>query len=85
MGMGSYDAVVARLIAIPRYRRAFRLTFKNEGITIDTTAKAIATYERTLLSGNSPFDRFITGNNHAITEAQKRGWLLFSPTRTLRG
>src|SRR5260370_18214723 len=77
MGMGSYDAVVERLVAIPQYRRAFRLAFKNEGITIDTIAKAIATYERTLLFGNSPFDRFITGNNDAITEAQKRGWLLF--------
>jgi cytochrome c peroxidase len=77
MGMGSYDAVVARLVAIPQYRMAFRLAFKNDGITIDTIAKAIATYERTLLSGNSPFDRFITGNNDAITEAQKRGWLLF--------
>jgi cytochrome c peroxidase len=77
MAMGSYDAVVARLVAIPQYRRAFRLAFKSEGITIDTIAKAIATYERTQLSGNSPFDRFITGNNNAITEAQKRGWLLF--------
>ena len=78
MGMGSYDAVVARLVAIPQYRTAFRLAFKNEGITIETIAKAIATYERTQLSGNSPFDRFIAGNNTAIAEAQKRGWLLFN-------
>ena len=77
MGMGSDDAVVARLVAIPQYRRAFRLAFKKEGITIDTIAKAIATYERTRLSGNSPFDRFITGNNNAIAEAQQRGWVLF--------
>jgi cytochrome c peroxidase len=77
MGMGSYDAVVARLVAIPQYRRAFRLAFKNEGITIDTIAKAIATYERTQLSGNSSFDRFIGGNETAITDAQRRGWELF--------
>ena len=51
MGMGSYDAVVERLIGIPQYRRAFRLAFKNEGITIDTIAKAIATYERTHFPG----------------------------------
>jgi cytochrome c peroxidase len=48
-----------------------------EGITIDTIAKAIAAYERTLLSANSPFDGFITGNKRAITDAQLRGWELF--------
>jgi cytochrome c peroxidase len=44
---------------------------------MNTIAKAIAAYERTLLSGNSPFDRFITGNNAALTATQLRGWELF--------
>lgn len=77
MGMGSEKGLTNRLAAIPEYRRQFRVVFKSEGITIVTIAKAIAAYERTLLSGNSPFDRFITGNRNAISDAQKRGWELF--------
>jgi cytochrome c peroxidase len=76
MGM-AIDDVTSRLAAIPEYRRQFKQVFNSAGITIDTIAKAIAAYERTLLSGNSPFDRFITGNSNAITDAQKRGWELF--------
>jgi len=78
MGMGSYDLVVARVSAVPEYQKTFRRVFGKAGITIETIAKAIAAYERTQLSGNSQFDRFISGDNAAITEAQKRGWKLFS-------
>lgn len=77
MGMGSAEGLTKRLAAIPEYRRQFTQVFKSEGITIDTIAKAIAAYERTLLSANSPFDRFLAGNNTAISDAQKRGWQLF--------
>jgi cytochrome c peroxidase len=77
MGMGGDHAVVARISAVPEYRRRFKRVFRNEGITIDTIVKAIAAYERTQLSANSPFDRFISGDPNAITEAQKRGWDLF--------
>lgn len=77
MGMGNYDAVVERVVAIPEYRTKFQRIFRSEGITIETIVKAIAAYERTLLSGNSPFDRFVAGDQSAITEAQKRGFELF--------
>ena len=77
MGMGNNDAVVARVRSLPEYQKEFRRVFKGEGISIDTIAKAIAAYERTQLSGNSPFDRFISGDANAISEAQKRGWELF--------
>jgi cytochrome c peroxidase len=77
MGMGNYDSVVARVGAIREYRQRFQRAFRKEGITIETIVKAIAAYERTQLSGNSPFDRFIAGDQKAITEAQKRGWELF--------
>ncbi len=77
MGMGNNIAVVERVRGFPEYRKEFRRVFKREGITIDTIAKAIAAYERTQLSANSPFDRFISGDAKAITEAQKRGWELF--------
>lgn len=78
MGMGSYDLVVARVSSIAEYQKTFRRVFPRDGITIETIAKAIAAYERTQLSGNSQFDRFIGGDQAAITEAQKRGWKLFS-------
>ena len=78
MGMGSYDHVVARVSAIPEYQKTFRRVFGRAGITIDTIAKAIAAYERTQVSGNSQFDRFINGEETAISDAQKRGWKLFS-------
>jgi cytochrome c peroxidase len=77
MGMGGDDAVVTRITAIPEYRQRFRRVFRREGITIDTIVKAIAAYERTQLSANSPFDRFISGDAKAITPAQRRGWELF--------
>jgi cytochrome c peroxidase len=77
MDMGSAEELTKRLSAILEYRRQFTQVFKSQGITIDTIAKAIVTYERTLLSANSPFDRFLAGNNTAISDAQKRGWELF--------
>lgn len=77
MGMPSHEAVVTRVSAVPEYRRRFRQVFNREGITIDTISKAIAAFERTLLSGNSPFDRFVAGDANAITETQKLGWQLF--------
>jgi len=78
MGMGDDASVVSRLSAIPEYRKRFAQVFGKRGISIDTITKAIAAYERTLLSGNSAFDRFIAGDTTALTEAQKRGWKLFN-------
>jgi cytochrome c peroxidase len=77
MGMENYEAVVARVAAVPEYRQRFKKAFGSEGITIETIVRAIAAYERALVSNNSPFDRFISGNQRAITESQRRGWALF--------
>src|SRR5687768_4490038 len=76
MGMQDYDAVVARVASVPDYVQRFRRVF-NSVVTIENTAKAIAAYERTQLSGNSPFDRFIAGNANAMTPSQRAGWKLF--------
>ncbi len=77
MGMETEAALVARVASIPEYRELFGQVFGRQGITLNNIAKAIAAYERTLLSNDSPFDRFIAGNPNAVTEAQKRGWKLF--------
>jgi cytochrome c peroxidase len=77
MGMSDEATLVSRVSAIDEYRHSFRRVFPREGITIDTIANAIAAFERTLVSRNSPFDRFIAGDKNAISEIQKAGWELF--------
>lgn len=77
MGMATEAALVARLSSIDDYRQRFRRIFPRGGITLDNVAIAIAAYERTLLSKDSPFDRFMEGDRNAVTDNQKKGWELF--------
>ncbi len=77
MGLENESVLVARVSAIPEYREMFRRLFPREGVTLDTVARTIAAYERTLVSVNSPFDRFIRGDKKAISANQKAGWTLF--------
>jgi cytochrome c peroxidase len=76
MGNRSHDDVVARLQQIPEYTKQFREAF-NSGVTIGGVAKALAAFERTLVSADSPFDRFNAGDRDAMSEAAKRGMLTF--------
>ncbi len=59
------------------YKRAFEKAYPGEGINKQTIAKAIASYERTIVSNDSPFDRWIKGDKDAMTEQQVRGFRLF--------
>lgn len=60
------------------YQPAFRKAFGSTApISAENILKAIATFERTLVSQNSPFDRYMTGNEEAMTPAQVRGMELF--------
>jgi cytochrome c peroxidase len=77
MGTQMEAALVQRLGNVSAYRKSFRDAFPQRGITLETIAQAIAAFERTLISRNAPFDRFIQGNVNAITENQKKGWELF--------
>ncbi|MCV6588235.1 MAG: cytochrome-c peroxidase [Marinobacterium sp.] len=70
--------VVERLSKVPGYREWFARVFPGLGITSDNILKAIATYERTLVSGVAPFDRWIEGDENAISAAAKRGFTLFN-------
>jgi cytochrome c peroxidase len=72
------DELVAELRAIPQYGEVFEKAYPGEGISEKTIAKAIATYERTIVSGTAPFDRFLDGDESAISEEAKRGFLLFN-------
>lgn len=77
MGMSSHDMVIARIQQIPGYVQAFKKVFpKDKKPTIDNAAKAIAAYERTLITPNSPFDKYMKGNKKAMTPQQIRGMKL---------
>lgn len=75
MGMKSWDDVVARLKTIKGYRKAFDLAFgsDSETITKDNATKAIAAYERTLITPNSAYDKYVKGDADAMNEQQVRG------------
>lgn len=77
MGMPSHNALAEKISGIPEYKTAFQAVFGTEKITIDYIAMAIASFERTLISFNTPFDRFIAGNKEAISASAQRGWKLF--------
>jgi len=73
MGMKNWDEVVARLKSIEGYKKPFEQAFGTDIITKDAVTRAIAAYERTLITPNSPYDRYVTGDKSALTEQQVRG------------
>ena len=72
----SLDTMIQDLSKLDGYKEQFKKAFGTE-ITKDGVAKAIASFERTILSGNSPYDRYKAGDQTALNEAQKRGMTLF--------
>jgi cytochrome c peroxidase len=77
MGQPSLEAAVAQIAAIGAYQQAFRGVFGRPPNGSDLL-RAIASYERTQLSFDSPFDHFVAGDQHAIDDAAKHGWELFN-------
>jgi cytochrome c peroxidase len=76
MGMASHDVVVGMINKVPAYRQEFKKAFGDEKINIDRMIKAIAAYERTLITPDSPYDKFIAGDKKALNESAQRGWKL---------
>jgi cytochrome c peroxidase len=77
MGQPNLDAAVTKLGAIDEYNQAFQKVF-GRPLNGPDLLRAIAAYERTLVSFDSPFDHFIAGDQNAIDESAKRGWELFN-------
>jgi len=77
MGLSHEDAVT-RLKAIEGYVEQFKSVFGTEDLTIEDVGKAIASYERTILSGNSPVDQFRAGDSTALSSEAQRGLALFN-------
>jgi cytochrome c peroxidase len=77
MGMASHDAVVKTVRAVPEYLQDFKRVFGREPV-IDDVAAAIASFERTAVTGDSPFDRFVAGDTSALSASAQRGWGLWN-------
>ena len=73
----THMAVVKTLKSVAGYRALFTRVFGSDDITVDRVAKAIATFERTIQSGNAPYDRYKAGNQTAMTASQVRGMNVF--------
>ncbi len=73
------DSVVARLEAIPEYVALFAGAFpdKTPAISAEHVGQAIAAFERTLVATDSRFDRYVAGDQGALTQVEKRGLLMF--------
>lgn len=70
------DTMINDLNNISEYKEEFQKVF-GTGVSKDGVAKAIAAFERTVLSGNAPYDRFVAGDAGALSDSQKRGMELF--------
>ncbi len=72
------DSLVDELKKIPGYAALFNDAFPNSGLTEGNIAKALATYQRTVVSNKAPFDHWVDGREQAIDDAAKRGFDLFN-------
>ena len=77
MGYPNLDAAVAQIASVQEYQQAFQHVFGRPPNGPDLL-RAIASYERTQLSFDSPFDHFVAGDDNAIDASAKRGWELFN-------
>jgi cytochrome c peroxidase len=77
MGMTPED-IVAKLSSIKGYAPLFQSAFGDPQITMARIAQAIATFERTIVSGNSPFDRYAAGDKTALSKKAKAGFDFFN-------
>jgi cytochrome c peroxidase len=73
----AHEAVVGRIKKVPGYLPLFEKAFGSPEVDIDRVASAIATFERTIYSGNAPYDRYQDGDRSAMTAAQVRGQDVF--------
>ena len=77
MGVGDKTSeIVVKINALQGYKTQFQRVFQSDA-TADNMMKAIAAYERTIISGNTAWDRWKAGDNTAISMSAYRGWNIF--------
>lgn len=72
------ETLLVKLDNIKGYKTLFDRAYPGEGISKSTIAKALANFQRTVISEEAPFDRWVNGNESAISENAKRGFVLFN-------
>jgi cytochrome c peroxidase len=77
MGQPSPDAAMQAIAADPGYQEMFQKAYGRKP-SYDDVGRAIASFERTLVFLDSPFDRFLAGDNDAISEQARQGWVLYN-------
>ena len=73
----THSLAVEVLQSIPQYRQSFRNIYKAERINIDQVTDAIAAFEETLVTPNSRFDRWLKGDDKALSQTELEGYQLF--------
>lgn len=73
----SWPEIIAKLKQAPGYKLAFEKIYRKEGISQNSIKDAIASFERSLLTPNGRFDKYLRGDKNAITEDEKAGYRLF--------
>jgi cytochrome c peroxidase len=77
MGVGERTSeIVAKINALQDYRSQFQKVFQNDA-TAENMMKAIAAFERTIIGGNTPWDRWRAGDQSALSQSAYRGWNIF--------
>jgi len=80
MGEPDHDHTMAKIKAIPGYKPYFEKAFGRDSMNIDNLAKAIAAFERTLITPDSPYDKYVKGDKRAMTAQQVSGMETFAAT-----
>lgn len=78
MKMDGPDGLVVKIESIKGYKELFAKAYPGEQITPEVIAKALAVYERGVISGKAPFDRWIDGDEKAISAEAKRGFEVYN-------
>jgi cytochrome c peroxidase len=78
MGVADHPALERLVAGFPEYPPLFEAAFGSDAVTVDRIGKALASFERTLISVSAPIDRFLKGDSGAISDSAKRGWELFN-------
>ncbi len=71
------DEAVSKISQVEGYKQLFKESFGDEQVTAERIGKAIASFERTIVSGNSPFDKYESGDKTAMSPSAIRGWGIF--------
>jgi cytochrome c peroxidase len=74
----THESMLRTVQDIPGYVKEFEQVFGTSIVTVDLVAEAIAAFERTVVTTDSPFDRYVRGDDQALTKLEKQGLEIFN-------